>query len=301
MQFMDHLMDKYFDRVGNKSSKIKANLPDLFHGTKRGPEAMQWILNLGSYFALRPNEFQDDRQRVIFASGFLRGTAGRWAAPFLQDALSMTGPVFPETDDIQLWQQAFLRMFGDPDVAARATRDLLKLKQVRSAADYASEFTAIAVDVPWNNLALRDHFRRGLKSEVKDELARDELPPTLEDLMDKAIRIDDRLYTRRMEKAAETAHTSKAPIRNPPPKPQSRNPFLPQIAAVEQAKPKGADSMTKEQRRKHRMEKGLCLYCGEQGHLVAKCPTAPKRTDLKAEGEQAEKTEGLEGFQASDS
>ena len=61
--------------------------------------------------------------------------------------------------------------------------------------------------------------------------------------------------------------------------------------------------MTKEQRKAHRLANNLCLYCGKDGHTVATCPTAPKRPEVKAEGEvegEVAQSEGKEGFQASD-
>jgi len=44
-------------------------------------------------------------------------------------------------------------------------------------------------------------FYEGLKEVVKDELSKEDWPPTLMEFANKAIKIDIRQYTRRQEKA----------------------------------------------------------------------------------------------------
>ena len=51
-------------------------------------------------------------------------------------------------------------------------------------------------------------YYKGLKEEVKDDMARQERPETLEDMTDLAIRIDQRLYERRLERQGEYHHTA---------------------------------------------------------------------------------------------
>jgi hypothetical protein len=48
-----------------------------------------------------------------------------------------------------------------------------------------------------------DHFYEGLKEEVKDELYKEDRPNTLDEYMAMAVRIDNRQYDRRKQKAAK--------------------------------------------------------------------------------------------------
>jgi len=76
---------------------------------------------------------------------------------------------------------------------------LLKLKQTGTTREYISDFRAIASGLGWNDAALKSRFYEGLSDKVKDIICLEE-PNTLEEYIQKAQAIDDRLLEREEEK-----------------------------------------------------------------------------------------------------
>lgn len=181
-------------------------------------------------------------------------------------------------------------MFGDPDEVATAERQLYSLRQRGSATGYVADFTRLAALVNWNDEALCAQFYRGLKDSIKDELARTEKPKDLKTYKEIAVRIDTRLFERHLEKdrstrtfTTTTNYNNKfnynKPARQSSPSitmtKATINPF-PRPSTPERdhlsAMIRGRISREEYDRRR---KNNLCLYCGDKGHTVVKCPNAP--------------------------
>jgi len=70
------------------------------------------------------------------------------------------------------------------------------LKQTGKTREYISSFRAIASGLGWNDVALKGCFYQGLSDKVKDIICLKERPNTLEEYMQEAQAIDDRLLER---------------------------------------------------------------------------------------------------------
>ena len=82
-----------------------------------------------------------------------------------------------------------------------AVRLIQTLRQKGSTSDYTSRFKEYMPLTNWDEEALRVMYRNGLKEHVKDELIRSSAATdTLDRLIIEAIRIDDMLYERGIEK-----------------------------------------------------------------------------------------------------
>jgi hypothetical protein len=108
-------------------------------------------------------------------------------------------------NDFELFCKKLKELFGDPNERATAERNLYALKQKGSATSYLADFQRYSVLVEWNDQAKMAQFYRGLKEMVKDELAKQDDSQTLTELMERAVKIDTRLYERNLEKARTTA------------------------------------------------------------------------------------------------
>ncbi|ETE59080.1 Ty3b-i, partial [Ophiophagus hannah] len=138
---------------------------------------------------------------------------------------------------------------GDPIWAQTANRHLRQLKQGHGLLmDYIASFQVVTQDLQWNEAALLDQFQEGL-SELLDELACTECPCTLQELMHMCLCIDARLQ----QQWAKTMPLVEVPLEEPM-----------QMGA---AHPR----LTQVEKDRHHHD-GLCLYCGNRGHFVAKCP-----------------------------
>lgn len=144
---------------------------------------------------------------------------------------------------------------------------LLNLRQGgRTVADYSIDFRTRARHSSWNGAAQCDAYLLGLESYVKDELVSYELPTTLDELIELTTRLDHRIQVRQDERQREW-RSRRLPDQPQPPSapmaaPQRHDPEPMQV---------GKTSLTSVERQRRR-QGNLCLYCGQAGHFVARCP-----------------------------
>jgi hypothetical protein len=165
--------------------------PPTYQG-KANEDAEAWLSQVGLHFAMKTITFNNEPAKVGFAMSLLSGTAAQWAAPYLERI--STDPIFRS---FETFKRDFLSMFGHPDHRKEAERKLNELKQGNGTArEYYANFRHYSTLLGWNDQALISIFRRGLRENVKDELARSDEPPTLSEMALKAILIDNRLAER---------------------------------------------------------------------------------------------------------
>jgi hypothetical protein len=116
-----------------------------------------------------------------------------------------------------------------------------------------------------------------LKDAIKDEIAKDGRPAELNILIEKAIRIDNRLYERKKEKGYHK------PTNFPSATTQTITPLLPDpepmdLSATVSSKARGPLTASEKE---HRRANNLCLYCGNSGHVVDNCPICAKKRNPK--------------------
>ena len=193
----------------------------------------------------------------------LKGSALDWFSPLLEkDA--------PEMHDHVAFILELESCFGETDKQRIAVSKLRNMRQGSCPASvYASEFRRVAVDVEWDDLALRDCFRYGLRDDVKDLLLTMEDSDSLAEIIKSAIRCDNRLFERRQERRARDT-------RSPPPTQVSSSPKT-LMEQNEIATPMQVDRSTirgplSAAEKRRRMEERLCLYCGGPNHIARLCP-----------------------------
>ncbi|KAH6589156.1 hypothetical protein BASA61_005720 [Batrachochytrium salamandrivorans] len=150
-------------------------------------------------------------------------------------------------------------------------------------------------DLDWNDSALRAQFYFGLSYEIKDALVHFRHSFTLSLAIQQAIKVDNRLYERRLERTEVRGVTPYSspnrffpPTRPQPPTPRTSNTSWnqtprrpPPPSPMVVPPPRSSNDMdidfarrgplTSEERQQ-RMSRGLCLVCGQSGHLKANCP-----------------------------
>lgn len=134
----------------------------------------------------------------------------------------------------------------------------------RPVEDYISEFKRWAPDSLWNDVCLRNQFRIGLSEAIKDDLARTEVPQTLEGVMQLAITLERRLQERRLERAYT--------VSIPPP---TTRPVVSTTEPMEIGTIRGPLSTTERTRRRTH---NLCMYCASADHVVNTCPLVRRKT-----------------------
>lgn len=210
-------------------------------------------------FQLQPTTFPTDRAKVAYVITQLSGRAREWGTA-LWEAES------PCCDDYKDFSSEMKRVFDRSKHGHEAARELLRMRQgCRSVSDYAIDFQTLATTTAWNADALFDTFLNGLSEDIKDELVSHDLPTTCEALISLAIHIDKRHQERRRGRSPGFfLQPSRFPVTEltPPPAPGAPDPEPMQIDRTR---------LTPEERQR-RIESRCCLYCGQPGHFISRCP-----------------------------
>ena len=263
---------------------VKPATPDTFNGQRAKLES--FITQVKLAIELQPRKFQSERTKVMYMASFLRDTALQWFQPLLgQDPTPTVLTTFP------LFIEGLRTNFGDPDRKATAERKLYELRQRGSAAEYLTQFQQHSTLLDWDDSAKASKFYHGLKDSIKDELARIGRPNNWDELTQAAIRIDNRLFERAIERGTtpSTIRPSSAPpARTFTPRTTTPSTFTPSRTTT----PFQRSTPPPQQRRenhlqrngkltpeeyKRRQDAGHCVYCGDTTHKVDKCPLSKPR------------------------
>lgn len=117
----------------------------------------------------------------------------------------------------------------------------------------------------WNEEAQWDTFLHGLTGRIQRELQRGELPSSLNGVIDAAIRADIRLRT--IPAYDDEVRLSSRQERPSPVREKAAGSSMPDPEPMQV----GQARISREERICRR-SLGLCLYCGEAGHPLHRCP-----------------------------
>ena len=256
-------------QINHSNKEPKVSLPPKFNGNRK--EFRGFINQLELVFRLQPTRYNSDKIKTATLGTLLSDKALSWYNPYLENPESFT-------EDLNSWpifKAKFKATFGEINQELNSENELRNLKQNnRPCANYVAEFRQLATDLSWNDAALLSQFRSGLNSDIKDELVHFDSPANLTNAIDLAIKIDNRLFERRQERNNSrrpmVTHVRNDQITTVPVQP----PIIPINDAMEVDYVR-RNPLTPEERQ-HRMRKGLCLVCGESGHLKYGCPKARK-------------------------
>uniref|UniRef100_A0A3B5QIN5 Retrotransposon gag domain-containing protein n=1 Tax=Xiphophorus maculatus TaxID=8083 RepID=A0A3B5QIN5_XIPMA len=156
---------------------------------------------------------------------------------------------------IDLFKQTFCPKVGEE----AASKRIWNLRQGnRSVADFAIDFRTIGTESGWNEPALTGAFQHALNDKLKDEQACRDEPGCLDELINLAIKIDNRVRDR---SRPSNPRPSLPPIRRGSPSPDSPNPPIQNPPEPMQV---GRARLSPEEWQS-RISSGCCLYCGRSG------------------------------------
>jgi hypothetical protein len=263
-------------------SRSKVRGPDPFDG--KDPTGLRkFLLQLQLNFETYPNQFPDDKSKVVYAASHLQGRPLDWFhAYFVAD------DPHPILSDFARFTAELQLVFGETERFTTVGHRLCSLKQTGSIVSYLTEFRQLSTRIKLCELSLVILFHEGLQDSVKDELAKVELPDRLEPFIQLAVSISNRLRDRAQQRGLPVKPL--LPRKNYPsaaltqPRavlPASKDPIdaAPATAAPRSKDPNTARraprSLTEEEKA-YRRKNNLCLYCGDGRHALRDCPTAPK-------------------------
>ncbi|QRW22961.1 Retrotransposable element Tf2 protein [Rhizoctonia solani] len=236
---------------------VKVDHPDAYTG-KIGSEAKQWLTRMLAWTRLNSCMFPTDQEVLSFLLMNMKDSAGAWAHPHLDQLGSHQAII----QTVEGFKSEFLAAFGNPDATRAAERKITTLTQSGTCADYITKFRTLAMELDWNNAALRGQFARGLHWE------------------NAALVIDNAL---RKERA------SHPPRDNKPSRPSNptRGTSTGQVTSGSK-KLSNDPNFVSEEEQNRRCAAGACIKCGKMGHKFAECCTGWKATPVEDKGKAKE-------------
>jgi hypothetical protein len=287
-----------------RNAEPKLRDPEPFTGDKKTVD--EFIMSCRMKIRAQPTRFPDEATKVIWASSFFSGAPKIWFQPFLE-RYSEERDTPKEFQSFETFAAALRALYGDPNLVKQAIRSIRELRQITSVSDYTAKFESFRWNTKLGEDTLKLFFYDGLKEHVKDMLATLPVEPeTLGELQTAAIRFDERAYERRMQRTRETnppsnparhidegnmnpasAWRTNARNTNSPWRMGTIATALPRLGpltpATDGSTPMELDATGRrrispeEKERRYRF--GLCLICGQRGHLCRECPSyRPQRT-----------------------
>lgn len=230
------------------------SLPAKFDGERSN--ARNFINQVKLVFTLQPLRYPDDRTKVGLIGTLLTGTAATWFSPYFE----RDDPIM---SDFGGFLEEFEETFGDLDRAATAANKIRTLYQgSMSASQYVALFRRISSDLDWGEGALLDQFKRGLRDDIKDLLLTIAVPKTMQEAVKAVVACDNRIMERKAERrggafsptARREVHSGPVPM---------------ELDSLQQTRRRKGPLTPEERNRRRRLN--LCLYCGEEGHLLKDC------------------------------
>ncbi|KAH8193756.1 hypothetical protein TruAng_012078 [Truncatella angustata] len=191
--------------VAHGSNGYKMPAPQAYDG--KDGNVQGFLTQCKAYLRFYRDKIITPSDKILCIAGFLRGDALEWFEPTMRDYLNNNTEASREDSTNEMFanyakfEDKLKATFGNPDETRTAERRLIQLKQKGFASKYASEFKQISSRTTWSdNDALMTLFYAGLREDVKDEVAKEDRPEEFDDYVERIVKIDNRLYERRLEK-----------------------------------------------------------------------------------------------------
>ncbi|QRW22880.1 Retrotransposable element Tf2 protein [Rhizoctonia solani] len=255
---------------------VKVDHPDAYT-SKIGSEAKQWLTRMLAWTWLNLRMFPTDQEVLLFLLMNMKDSAGAWAHPHL-DQLGSHQAIIQTVKGFKL---EFLAAFGNPDATRAAKQKITTLTQSGTCMDYITKFRTLAMELDWNNAALRGQFARGLHWEVSQQIATcKHCPCTLLELQNVALVIDNALCKE---------HASHPPRDNKPSKgPNPARGTSTGQSTTSSKKLSNDPNFVLEEERNCCCAADTCIKCGKMGHKFAECCMGWKATPIKDKGKAKE-------------
>ncbi|KAL0190891.1 hypothetical protein M9458_013589, partial [Cirrhinus mrigala] len=225
-------------------------MPATFAG--EAAECSGFLLQINLFIQMQPQQFPSENAKVAFLISLLTGKALQWAK-------AIWNSDNPIIHSYEQFTSHFSEVFSTT-TGQLSTSDLLfRLQQGNSTInEYTLHFRTLAVASGWNETVLLGAHRQGLNPQISAAMSLYDDSIGLEAFLQRTTRVSQRLAACQLSTTA----------------PQPTSVF----ACTPVPEPMQVDSsrLTRSERNR-RIMNGLCLYCGQSGHLLRTCAIRPPR------------------------
>lgn len=273
------------------STSVRVKEPRVFDG--RPAELEPFLRELRAAVHLQRAGLSDSYDKAQYMLPYLKapGRPSEWFSAVEKTKKELL-------NDFDALLADFQKHFESSDLKAQMQRKLDDLVQTGAASDYAASFYDIISHLKLTEESKMLSFRRGLKPAVLDGLALIiPQPTTLDALVEACTTIDDNQHQNAVEKrrrnqrngngnsnSHDTPRFTPSYAQTAAPAPSSSSEVVPM--EIDAMKTQRRSRLTPEER-KRRFDNKLCLYCGDAGHVVSACPSAPKKNGKAATSQAA--------------
>jgi hypothetical protein len=294
---ISELMAAVTARPGPGGPTAKLSVPEKYEGGREGLKT--FLTNMDLYCRFNAASFANDQDKILAAGMHMKGKAAAWLQPLTEDYLQNVDDISECKNDTKRvfedwksFKEAITTMFGEIDEEQQAERAISMIKQKGSANRYTAEFKQLQSKIDWDDAPLKTAYYNGLRENIKDEIAHNDRPDDLQDMIELATRIDNRMYERALEKKSQprpiVANTGRGRRLHVTRRDRDGDVIM-DIDKVQEYK-KGARKDTRksykptkdgvsEKERQKRFEEKACLRCGQQGHFRRDCPKNQDRVN----------------------
>lgn len=190
------------ERIHTPKTRMKLKEPGPFTGK---PGTLKpFLTELRIHHRLRSAEFDTDTSKILHAATCFKEAPQKWFEPkirnYFEDPTAINDNERQILENYEKFEESLRSIYGHVNEEQEAIQQMTHLKQTGSASTYGSMFVQISSVLDWDPQPLMEYFYQGLKDEVKDELCKTDRPDTLAKFIEKATKIDERLYQRRQER-----------------------------------------------------------------------------------------------------
>lgn len=279
-------LEALVSKLANENDNKDIKPPSYIRYSGKPSELRAFLTDCDDYIDLNPKSINTDDKKIMLVGMLLTGSAKLWYRQYREVAPDRRPAFMSNYEDFKI---ALDKAWGDPDLKASHERAFARLRQTTSVAAYATQFRQhmVYLNFPDDDQTLPVLFYKGLKDPIKDEVSREGRKDHLQDLMDQATRIDNRIAARIRERNDETS----TPFR------QSTTEYSRGVSANAQRIPSGnqawkktttvarvtttadndytqhltRDGKVTKAEKERRKALGLCFYCGKGKHPIEEC------------------------------
>ena len=257
--------------------------PDTFDGDREKFD--DWKMQVALKLRGNSDWYPTEDAKLVYVLSLLRGSAQDQMRAYVDEHGNISIPDYP----------AFLSIleaaFGNPDRKGTAQNKLRELRQKgRDFSSFYAEFSRLVVQTGYNDEAKKATLLSALSSELTNALiSHDVEPMTLQQLVTLCQRLDIRMQqaaahnsNRRAPRIQPAFATPYAPSPKPatapivaPSTPVSA-PHLESTTPMDLGTARTKRGPLTDNEKERRRAQGLCLYCGQNGHIAVNCPSKPQ-------------------------